>query len=211
MAIYMRREWWKPWANTIWYRPLNSTTRYSDMSWNNNSMKMNSSTPPEVTFTEKWAIFGSTYYWQQLETTNNCINKTESRTIAFWRCKDTNWYGWTELDLETPQGYYWWVMSYNTKLAIYKNGTNEYWSTDVINNTQSWYHIVYTTDTINKVMKLYVNWELYMQTSYGSYLGQDDIIFFKWRLWMWISCVIVEKWVWDAQKVQNYYQNNVLP
>lgn len=41
----IRPVWWEPWANTVAYRPLNSTTTVNDLSWNN------------YTLTQNWWIF----------------------------------------------------------------------------------------------------------------------------------------------------------
>ena len=201
-------DWsWKPWANTVAYYPLNSTTTNTDQSWNWN------------TLTNQWAVFW-TYGWV------NCANTTgkslycsianmplgaSSRTISVWANAQGGTSGWMAI--------YGYGQSLNSRLYVLYRTTNNWWvlvlghypwdaETTTVMDTNKWYLITTTYD--GATSKVYINWTLAWSSTVTLATTSSNFIISWWwvgnETFNWyISNVIVENKAWTSDEIANYY------
>jgi hypothetical protein len=202
-TVYGGEKKWKPWANTIAYYPLNSTTTVNDMSGNNRNL------------TNNWATFG-TYQWISCVYWNANMQRLTTpslgqvKTISFW----TNW-SWVEASTWSLYSvlFSWnkvWTLLYfnsQSKMRLYDTTTDLDTTTY---KTNQWYHITVVYDNI---AKMYINWVLDLQWTNTPVLWTDLIYLFRfywtwttldWYSW-WMSELILENKARTAQEVLNYY------
>lgn len=211
MAIYMWREWWTPWANTVAYYPLNWDL--NDYSGNNKNLTWTS-----ITFTswwpwQVWVFNGSTstaycqddafdFYWTAPFTLSIWIkpNVIPSHNIVIWTEQNSNVHD-KEIELLSN-----WVIQFQMW-----NGT-EFTATSP-NNTLSlwaWQNLIASYN--GSVMKLYKNWVEMASYNWGSSYNNNPTRLVLSRIaWVWtafdwqMSNAIVENVWWAAQEVSDYY------
>ena len=157
--VYKKKKWWKPWANTIAYYPLESDT--NDYSWNWHNLS-NWTVP---TFTTSWSLSYAT--WSAKAYSNGFAMATDKFTVCY-RIKITNtsqtgkwtfsltwdWSFWKE---------FWWLYgtNYNPKLNMYIECIAPNWQMYWINPTaDTWYNfcLSYDRTASTPYCKVYVNW-----------------------------------------------------
>lgn len=201
MAIYMAREWWKKNDNTIIHLPL--STSIIDDTRNNNITSTN------VTFSGWFSVFdwsNSTLKttgvvwvtWNPKLTFQMWVKHTRQATeccISIWNFNDAEMI--------------WFFINDSNKVVIWTYNDDPI--TDTVVNLNTWTLITITTDWYTT--KVYKNWVL-SSTATKSY----TIV--QWNIWIWfnqkttsykykwnISDVIVEKWVWSAEQISDYYNS----
>lgn len=236
MAIYMWREynWWQPWANTMWYYPLTSTTSFNDQSWNNRH------------FTKVWTVNFWTYQWVDCAYFGGWywtisqfnVGSDTNRTISFYQYTLSNavWY-----DTFADASNYWFWKSF--KVWIWTNSSWklraeifwsnwDWWATSssLSYNEQiytpdravynEWVHCVMTFEVLTSeqaIMKLYLNWQLCysgtwnrwnkMSTRTWQHVMWSDPYDWIWgRLfYWWLSNLIIENKTRSLSDVEDYF------
>ena len=186
--------WWQPWANTLAYYPLTSTTTVNDMSGNNKNMTNNWS----VTFGNVLWVDCATFSW------SNYLNKGES--LFTWSATFTVnlWYKKT------------WNYDNHTNLFTIgtSNGKNNFliWgypSWDKINHLMLWWwdndrdtlYIVPSNTWINIIVthswwavNVYINGNL-------QYTWTVDYNIQSWYTWVWCSPTNSTPMIWNMSNL----------
>jgi hypothetical protein len=198
------QEKWQPWANTIAYYPLNSTTTVNDMSGNNRNLTNN-----WVQFWEyDWVDCAYASWSSYAYIISNPITWNSSFTASIW-CKmsSTSWW---------KNSIAFWNSWNNVSFSIWVNGTSLYtgwWNNDrntgytMSTNTRT--HTVVTHD--NWTIKVYVNGTLQYTGTVSFSLSNTKTVIGAWLASYWdkwegyLSDAIEETVVWTAQEVSDYY------
>ena len=222
------RQWWKPWANTRLYLPLNSTDNFTDKSWNS------------YTVTNVGNVQLGTYGWvdcayftsatNSYATLNNfAFNSDTNWTISFWEYY-IDWQ-YPSTFASTSNVWFWksfkiWPIT-NDQFAYEVSGANwDGWWTQsslVVDNTMSYKnvrcHYCLVMDWVeNNVahFKAYINnnqvshfdtWKWYYTSTRPNYcFGSDPYSWVGWRLWrFYLSNFIIENKSWTAQERSDYF------
>ena len=216
--VYKKKKWWKPWANTIAYYPLSSTSTTSDMSGN------------WYTLTQNWNSDFWTYLWVDCLyahwsdgswfkcLTNQSINNSvlwNSFTLVFWWAREASnkwiwcWFGWKNWSWNGLQYY---ANSNNVELdVLYNWSINSLKSTPTI-TAQQWNLFVVVYD--NWTEKWYINWN---EVVSGSYTVGTINVFWVWCFfwtevagytYQWngyVSNCIIESKARTLDEIANYY------
>ena len=160
-------EWnWKPWANTVWYRPLQNDCK--DYSWNWYDGTWNS-----PSYTQSWTTINVAYFnWSYIDLSNFRITE-DNTTINVWvKSNSTN--TWQEVFDAT------WGSTGNSVTYFWYNWpwdvSNQYWMQHAYNGGSyakvytSWWPFQDVWKNICVVMntsgvKIYMNWVLQTTTS----------------------------------------------
>ena len=203
--------WWRqPWANTIAYYPLTSTTTVNDMSWNSKTLTNYSS----VSFgTQGWvdcATFNGSNY---LEISSQTLNLTEFTMSC--------WVRWTNAN---TRGFLW-IWKFNTpyqcmamlketggldidKMMISPYADAAYSSSATVSNT--WYNVIgiYT----NGKYTTYLNSQEWGSRSYNINISWNSNVLRVWyaatgepKMYWQLSNVIFEDKARTAQEISDYY------
>ena len=205
-------EWsWKPWANTVAYYPLTSTSTVNDMSWN------------WLTLTNNWNVLFWTYHWV------DCANYSGN-----WSLRNsvlTTWYIWQTFTISEWVLRHWneiliWTFNnVGTKRAIWINVASTFinftfgtWSAFQDNKysintvTDQWYHIALTHNSTGNLI-WYVNWQQVITWNvtiwewasnfwiWAAVFSDNEIYYSNWN----ISNVIIEDIPRTAQEISKYY------
>ena len=194
---------WTPWANTVAYYPLNSTSTVNDMSGNNKTM------------TNEWMTFW-TYAWVDcwnsktgyLERGSCIFTGTWEFTLNVWLYRDYDSWGYENAIMI---GQWWgdaslWVWVYNdTVYTFWWNGDH---NSGYTMNTGQWYNVVVTRT--GNTGTIYVNWVSrwsgsvsFNPTTWATNIG-------SW-FWGWskrpgyMSEYIMEDKCWSSTEVADYF------
>ena len=201
----IRPTWWQPWANTLAYYPLTSTTTVSDESWNSRDL------------TNNWILF---WTYQGVDCAYNStahkylvsptLTGTDLKTISLWTYRE-----WTrEVNSGYAAGFTYWAGSSSGSLYIRKESSSsfkEYYNGVSFGAalTSQWCNIVIV---LWDDVKCYRNWTLIWTGAAETHNnGQFCIFAFINNLsWFdvyygWISNFIVENKTRTAQEVANYF------
>lgn len=234
MGVYLRvdQQWWKPWANTVLYLPLDwDVVDYSSAgrtftvlgSWTS------AWTPvfTTVQWTKKCASFTATNIntsdWFAYTTDVTWIPTSWNMTISFWM----NWWGTVPTEGAPGSNYYQEMVSYRTDtgytwMCMMKENTNVimFHGSAQENSTftptvWTWYNITYTVDS----------WTCYIYKDWVQ-IYTDSYIYWSWAnklcLWWWynnnpsknyreeaykwkLADVIIENVAWTSQEISDYY------
>ena len=196
--------WWQPWANTIAYYPLTSTTQWTDQSWNGRDL-----TNSGVTFwTYQWVDCWQ-FNWGWLLSYNLTI--PTDWTIIWWVYHDNVSENQVAFDI-------WWALATGRDcLGYYYNPGSDYivlwqfhWWYETgrsINITGQWTNVCITYTAGNDV--LYINW-LPMITRSDTISFRSDIWLWTFDqstvgLYWWMSNIIFEDKVRTVQEIIDYY------
>lgn len=207
-----------PWANTIAYRPLTSSTTVNDQSWNNKNL------------TNHWGVTFGTYGGVSCVSFDN--TQTLWLTSSLWmtwnpiftfnvRICRVGYSTWTPVK---SQIFMLWPINTNTSqvwVAINWAWSNEYqywtWgSADVdtwaYNTANVWELVTFTNDGTTK--KFYKNWTLIKQWSLSYNISGWDLTIWSFSssfnshyqsFYGYMSEFIVENKVRTAQEITDYY------
>ena len=210
----VRPSGWQPWANTVAYRPLNSTTTVNDQSWNNYNL------------TQTWGSFGtysgvdcfyngwSTTGYFNLTSAPLIPSGNASRTISLWTNFSSLWSRY--------------VLSYWSQNGTWRGlnlqTTSSYSFVNIIWKTLRWPNIsigvryLHTITTEWNEIKYYVNWVLQAtntDTTINTNAITSSLPFRLMRVnnststsyqtrW-YLSEVIIENKARTEQEIQDYY------
>lgn len=204
--VYKKKKWWKPWANTIAYYPLTSTSTVNDLSGNNNTL-----TNQGATFWTYWGIdcvntVGKSLYWA----ITNLPTGSSPRTISVWANAQAS-SSWMAI-------YGYWQNS-QYKLCTCYRSTDNWWAiqfthyygeiiTSTIMSTNQWFLITYTYDWTTA--KMYVNWNPDWNITVSLNTASSDFVISGWwvgnETFNWyISNMIIENRARTAQEIADYY------
>jgi hypothetical protein len=212
----VRPSWWKPWANTVAYYPLTSSTTTSDMSGNNRNL------------TNSWVIFGTNQWvscasfngsstrlrysnFYNLSQWDYCINfwaykltqtSNDAYVFAMWTFKSA--YKWQSLVIQYDNNVlrfaFWFddldsdINPWNQRVNIwvkFKKSTNQQfiYVNGVLRNSRTTTY----THTL-QVLNLYI----------GSWYSTDTWVYINHWNW-YLSNLIVEKSWWSDSEFLDYY------
>lgn len=207
----VRPPTWKPWSNTLAYRPINETTTTTDQSWNNYGLRRSWT----ITYDSISASTdGSSYFTQ----TNGRIYElaSVSQLTVSLRYRFTTAWSW---DVKTI-----YFMGSMTSVArrfhlyrevwgklVLSNGSNVCEYSSLSANTR--YNITLTWDGTTTTM--YLNWSSVSAgtNSYEKTYWNTIYLFRTSRSssplpdvsWSKLSNVIIENRAWDSAEVSKYY------
>ena len=206
--------WWKPWANTLAYYPLTSTTTVNDES--GNSLNLTNSNTQFWTY--NWvdcAYFNGTNAGLRQDTLTTSYIWTTFTWSAFI-CPYSTWdiAVSTMSNVGTKSQIVLQVNKSRNKFAYnlgdWSNWIDIDYSSTVSANT--WYHLVITHDSSNNVIG-YLNWNQVVASTWWVWQTTTNF-------WIWcyvysnneiyygkgyVSNVVLENKVWSAQEVSDYY------
>ena len=201
-TVYGGEPKWKPWANTLAYRPL--TDDFNDHSWNSYNLTSNSVNLTTLSWV-KCADLNSSYC------NVNLLITTLPYTMVFW-CKakwtsNTFWYMWKE---------WWswwggWIMLRNNLLTV------RYWNpTDTVTDTSYTYWTdwhLYVLTFSSSWCNIYIDGDLIAtpKTSLSNptnnlnplYIWHDNGNTTYWNAYVW--WVVLENKVRTADEISKYY------
>ena len=221
--VYKKKKWWKPWANTIAYYPLETDT--NDYSNNSHNWINYWTTFTTLSSGKKvWVFNGSAYIQipdaQDMRGGNQWTMWVYLKKSSWWNVAldpfskwvDSSyssivWRVWLRSDIINVIGY-WINPSNNTNKPTYTWATVLDWN---------WHHLIWTFN--NWIYKLYWDWNLlqtqdYSSNSYSfsstwdSYISwsrnpYESQVTYK-RVWN-MSEMIIENKARTAQEVSDYY------
>ena len=201
----VRPTGWTPWANTIAYYPLTSTTQWTDKSWN------------WFNLTNWWWVSFGTYQWVDCWyfSGKNCLKRSSWNIINNWQTTFT-WLAWIYFNgsfVDAPRFFSnynqanWYFILYNwsSKIVVYSWSTSNwvsvstgwwhlYWiSWNYGSGTFTWYKDT-TSNSWSWSWRNYWSWLVV----WGTNSATDS---FGW----YMSEVIYENKTRTAQEVQAYY------
>lgn len=220
--VYKKKKWWKPWANTILYLPME--TDYQDHSSNQYTMTLNSWSLTKDGYS--YFLSGSQYIYPKLN--NNVVSEsslvwwTFPYTISTW-AKSVSWVGSTSNYSPVRMSEY-----YNNG-AISWGSYIIYWTSsrfEVFNNVDSWSTALTISDSTQWHLYTIVirqsSQDIYQDTTkvgtftknyvLSTYTWADAPFCFQsrnydywrnkgWTLWI----TVVEKWERDIDKITTFY------
>lgn len=200
----IRPAWWAPWANTIAYRPLNSTSTINDMKWHWTAYNLTASWNPSY-----WTLW-VTLTWQKLGLPSI---PEQAKTVCCW-LKINSWNTWTYAavyDLQISGSILWriWTKSGNNVfIAQSDKPSTKQWS---LSNRDDWKRKLLCFTWDNNVCTLYINWQQEgTVNSWSSMPWQPIVWVMGWTINEWtqncdISEFIIESVARTAQEVSDYY------
>ena len=212
----VRPSWWTPWANTLAYYPLTSTTTVNDMSWNGKNFSNTN-----VTFwTYQW-VDCAYFSWNNCQLRNTSLPDVRSTnwTVLCWSYFVWNWStGSWNLD-EILWRWWWntWVRfdCYGSSSSYLKFLLSWCYPEYNLKDVSKWVLSVSTYNATTYERNFYINWTLQctwswqMNSSYVNYLTmsntQDNSSSSSKRWKGWASELILENKIWTADEILNYY------
>ena len=201
--------WWQPWANTVAYYPLTSSSTVNDMKWSGTAYNL----------TNSWISFW-TLWWV------DCANTNTAGTYLAWDLWfklsngsfTINMYGYKTWYYQVPYIYDFWT--HNQYKAIIWQRENSYirfsfWYGDLdtpsapANNT--WNNLCFTYDLATQTQKIYINWTfITSQSWYSTDLWSTEFkllssVDSQSTFYWWLSKFIIEDQVRTAQEIADYY------
>ena len=201
-------ERWQPWANTIAYYPLTSSSTVNDLSWNGYNLT-NYNT---VTF---WAESGSGNVDCAKFSRNNWIYKSWSLftwnptfTVSIWSKMDNTSYGWINMRWfwRSSSNYWFWIWIRNGSELytwVWSNDKNTWATVDT-----GWHHVVFAYSSWS--WTVYLDWTaVYNWTWSPNIQNNNTAIWANAAPWDWwsgyLSEAIFEDKARTAQEVSDYY------
>ena len=214
---YIGEYWWKPWANTLAYYPLTSTTTVNDMSGNNK------------TLTNQGGVFWTyngvdcVYCWNSWIVRNDTVTTAyiwQTSTMSAWVSRAT----WNSSECWIGTGYNNWpyynkyvslsMLLQATRVRFWCWWWNAWHDLDysVITTENHWYHLVQTFAS-DGTRKCYFNWTLV--GTWNQIIEQNiswfSIVGSKWGAseqyyWNWYASeIIIENKTWTDAEILDYY------
>lgn len=217
----VRPTWWwgwQPWANTVAYYPLTSTSQWNDMKGSGTAYNLSVNSWWTVTYTTVWWISVMQWWaWYLTWTVSTIPIWATARTLSIWAYLTsviTNtdlvmWQYWTRSRHRNQ------LMSFHTydgRINPYLwNHYDDYadWGSYTV-QTWQWYHIIYTYNWTTQTM--YVNNTLYATPNTVSLDTSNTAFNIGWcslsatnKFTWYLSECIIENVAWSAQEVSDYY------
>lgn len=157
----VRPSGWKPWANTIAYRPLENDT--NDATWT-----FTTSTSTWITYTTVWWVTSAhgARNCEVIVTPWNIITTSlTGQTISLWYYVATQTTSYRRYLVTFSSKWYncSWVCLKDGKIQ-YSEGVSWYWTSSIIAN--AWTNVIITWDS--NARKMYINWTLVYTWSWSS-------------------------------------------
>ena len=209
-----RGGWWQPWANTLAYYPLNSTTTTSDMKWSWTAYNLSTLRSWVSYWTYNWVDCANfSWWWWKLQA---AINIQQVFTLSWWFYITQSW-NYQSLMLvwggSTSQRCLWsWYRRTTSYLALTTWGNPEVTGGQQI----SWRHHICITrsniDDSNDAI-LYLDWVHYLNMNTSELTLAGDYLTIWWHPWnlaqdpfYWCASeIIYEDVVWTSTEVSNYF------
>lgn len=217
-------SWWTPWADTIWYYPLTSSTQWTDQSGNGRDFTAHGS----ITYwTYGWVSCCYVNQWQlnyMFPNSGDWLPSSWNYTISLWYYHVANpsqdngqmaqfsqgsnmWDSRIGMDIPVT-----WPSDVSNKpwLAIITSSWGRFSSPAISLTLNAWHHCVVTKN--GSTLTLYVNWVSSASTTYGGYWD-------LWNYWIsrdetytrsiigYVSNAIFEKKCWTASEVADYFDD----
>ena len=213
--VYKKKKWWKPWANTVAYYPLEWDTL--DYSWNNRNW-----TNSNVTFSNWVAYFNGSN--AMVTIAHDSWNKIQNNmTICAWfKSEDLNGtvvWKFQSNPTSTQNMYYrmwlidwkayWWFCNWSDWNIYPSYGDRVYVNID------EWHLLTLTNNWTTKT--LYVDKIQAAQSTAGNTATNSNIPLTIWNMtyyniqsrFKWnIKSVILEDKTWSLADISDYYDNN---
>lgn len=211
MAIYMWREWWAPWANTVAHYPL--TENANDESWNSRNL-----TNSWVTFVNNiwWATIPVWYWdgWDAAYLDGWNVQLNAAYTISWWSKVNSSSNVWIMFDLRNNngnwQGFLLW-RCYNNTIGFYQQKSSSSDQSYSESLTSDWTYWCVRWDW--STWTIYKNWNQAYNVSISNSI--DTSASYLWigcryythtdKYHWYISNVIVENKARTAQEISDYY------
>lgn len=213
MAIYMWREWWTPWANTIAYYPLNGNALDYSWNWYNGTRQYWWHYATGIDWKLCWDF--SRTYAEYLS--SSC--STQPRTVM-WFMKRCDLYA-TQRDRRQIiwQTSNWWTngwcfkskpTAYNSAtiqwLFTKRNPEQNYTDTSMVD--LNWHHFALTSDNSNT----YLYFDGVLKKTYSGSLATSGSGLKIWKSWAntdyelnaYMQYIILESSQWTQQDIQDY-------
>ena len=201
--------WWQPWANTIAYYPLTSTSTTNDLSWNGYNL-----TNSWATFSDNYCeINDSMFLFRNTSADANFISWSTDCTYSIWVKIlwfnwNNNWYPYWQGEDSTAR--VWGLTMQSTSYWIDNWWYGEWVQVSMYNNYTDWHLITTVYDSTSQTKYLYLDWVL--QTSKVQNVNISKDILYIWkdaiygaRLNAQISNFIIENKARTAQEISDYF------
>ncbi len=205
MGVYIRvDEHWQPWANTVAYYPLTSSSTVNDLSGNSRNL-----TNTGVTFwVYQWVDCANMDWSKFLKNTSSYWLNNGSFTASircFYVYKDI--FTWNQPRFYGDDSWNIWIYTDPSNDSIGYNP--KWWQTTTSWSTTKWQLATVTYD--GSVCKLYIDWVNVDTTSKNNYTYTDSKLwiggyvpnpsYWKW----WLSELILENVARTAEEITDYY------
>lgn len=222
MGVYLWEDYnWKPWDNTVAYRPLTSQTTVNDQSWNNYTL-----TQTGGSFTTLWDVscfyngWGTSWYFN-LNSAPKIPSGNADRTISLW-VKPNSYSGSSQNTIlsygtDTAGEMVRFIISTSWKYGITVDGSSGIYSSGLI-STSNWKLMTFVSS--GNSYYLYVNWSLEGMGTYSSInttavsssyplriMRRNTSTSSNYQLRWYLSEVIIEDIVRTDQKILNYFNS----
>ena len=203
--VYKKNKWWKPWANTLAYYPLDSTNTVNDLSWNNKTLSNT-----WVTFwTYNW-VDCANYSWDKyLYRNQSLISWSQNFTINMWYLRWGASHNHSEI-LSIGSRYWsnsfmFWLNDSDSLYIWWWDNDRNTWYV-----TQQWQWVNVVCSHNNWTAKVYINGVLQLTATVSYSITSSWTGIWWWFWWdrpiIWnISKFIVESMPRTAQEVADYY------
>lgn len=227
--VYKKKKWWKPWANTIAYRPLESNANdivwwynWTNISWISYETlsswkKVAKTTAESANINIPWSsllpILSSNDFTISFWIYTKWVVSESSSTnyaLLFWIWKDSYPYTWPQVFLNKWHQWWgnWWIRFLPEFMAHWATSTSNYNSI-----LEKWTHIFYIRE--NWVFKWYINNSLETtETLSLTYWTWDKwFLFCRWDVWqqqkiwsMWSEFILEKKARTEEERTKYYNQ-----
>ena len=215
-------EWkWKPWSNTMAYRPLEENGNDYSSNWNNltNFAWVTFST---LSSWKKYAIFSGTETWNTCKAYTSSTSTTNYWTFSVWAKPENNWnnhyFMFTSWSQTSTSVNFRLITAWASTYQVASNSSNHTFSSYSSSvspiNDWNWHHFVVTISAstislyIDNVLKGSTTNSTPNETGTGvmslwTYVdtGGTSDFWYKW----WFSEAIFEKSIWTTDDISSYY------
>lgn len=205
--VYKKKKWWKPWANTIAYYPLTSTSTVNDMSGNNR------------TLTNQWSVTFSDTDWAILNSNSkrlpfpSSFNMWTVITVSVWvKHTTTNALrilsDWSGVAPRIIFGIEQWALFCH----MWNGSSWEVWKNIVSSSINTWEYYVLVKNWAT--CTYYKNWTLLSSHTYAYnpsiWWAENGNEYCIWMNEWWTNNIkdyIIENRIWTSEQVANYYNS----
>lgn len=214
--IYWATWWgggWRPWVNTIAYRPLNSTDTVNDMKWTWTAYNL---TWTATFWVDEWVdCYQSRSYGTMLTIADSLLYGNSNFTVNYWilekQTSSSHQHVFLSWWTGKKQQVLMWINWNNNHLMCWKYF--EDYDTWYTLTAWNWINVCITYDWSN--MKIYVNWNLQLTQSISFWITSswetslwDSSLWWNNQYFRWnMSEAILEDKERTAQEIADYYNS----